>query len=170
MAYNAILYFLLTFCLNCLRPRHQMIQFFWMISPVGVGHIQQQIMQICINVDAVCFCCFDNAVYGCGCRSSFGGICKKPVLSTNCKRANCVFGSVVRNTAPTVKQIVFHIFFLVQGICNGFSQSRALQYLQIFKPTPKSLKNGFSSSRRLILRSSEERSFRSLSIIKSWSQ
>ena len=135
-------FFLLTFCLDRLGPGHQMIQFFRVVPPVGIRHVQQQIMQICINVDAVCFCCFDNAVYGSRCRSPFRRICEKPVLSANCERTDSIFGSIIRNTASAVQQIVFHIFSLVQGICNGFAQSRALQYIQIFKPTPKSLKNG----------------------------
>lgn len=63
------LYFSPVFCLNHLSLWHQMTQFFQMIVSVGIVHAQQQILQICINIDSICFCRFGNTIYSCRCRN-----------------------------------------------------------------------------------------------------
>ena len=122
--------------------------------PIHSWHQGKDVIEILINIQSVSFRTFHKTVDGRAGFGSFWCIRKQPVAVDNRKWTDGVFDPVVGDFATAISQIIFQIRFLVQCIGYCFTQLRFRQYIyNESSHAQKASKTGFSSSRRILCRS-----------------
>ena len=82
--------------------------------------LYEKVFQICVYVDPVCFCGFNQTIHSNRCFCSFRGVRKEPVFSANRKRSDGILSCIIRYGKSSVQKIVLHIWPLVLRIGDCF--------------------------------------------------
>ena len=82
--------------------------------PIGIILVVHQfcedIFDIVVEPEVVCFGCFDNAVKNRTCTGTILGEDVYPVLTANRERANCLFRTVIVHRDITIESLLIRVF------------------------------------------------------------